>query len=284
MLLSTITQIPFEFARPGVPLIAFEVKVADQGPFKFILDTGNAGEIILSDALARKLNLTITKNRDARPVFGVGKDAPPTMDHTTLKNFQLGEIKMNDVSANVSTAVDDLNRRTGMASDGNLGHAMMKDWALGIDYKHKQLTFDTDPKAIKGIPFELAGKGAALITVMASVNGGKPEPFLLDTGAGASVISPDLASRLNIKLGQEIPLLGASGQDKGHLAQIDSLSVGDRKVTGLNVVVADFLDGLSKRIGRNVSGVVGYDFLKQFDVRIDYRHTTLNFEEPALAQ
>jgi predicted aspartyl protease len=284
MLPGTVTQIPFEFIRPGVPLIAFEAKVADQGPFKFILDTGNAGQIILSDALAKKLNLTIRKNPDARPTYGVGKDAAPILSDTTLKSFQVGAITMSDVAANVSTSIDDLNKRSGISSDGNLGHAMMKDWALGIDYKHQRLTFDTEPKALPGIPFELAGKGAALITVMASVNGGQPEAFLLDTGAGASVITPELADRMGITLGQEIPILGASGQDKGHLALIESLTVGNRTAKGLNVVVADFLGALSKRIGRNVSGVVGYDFLKRFDVRIDYRHSTLNFEEPAAGQ
>lgn len=269
------TRVPFEFIRPGVPLITFEAKVGKAGPFKFILDTGNAGEVLLSERLAEKLNLK--KAEEDEDTYGVGKGAKPTFAKTHLDEFTIGDLKIPNIEARVSHAIDELRDKIVSDAEGNIGHDLLKSWAVQIDYQNKQLTFDTDPQAHEGIPFTLA-KDAPLIIVRARINGSAPRSFVMDTGAGATVLDAGFAKASNIALGEEIPMLGAAGLEKGHRAKVDSIAIADRKIGKTKIVVAGFLPELSKRIGTRVSGVIGYDFLREFRVRIDYRHLTLNFE------
>jgi hypothetical protein len=51
---------------------------------------------------------------------------------------------------------------------------------------------------ITEVPFHLAGAAQPLILVPTSVNGRGPFDFILDTGAGTSLVSLDLARQLGV--------------------------------------------------------------------------------------
>jgi predicted aspartyl protease len=127
--------------------------------------------------------------------------------------------------------------------------------------------------------FRLAGGAQPLLLLPVRVNEAGPFEFILDTGAGTSILSPDLAGSLGIR---------STGSKKGHtaggavevsLARVDSLGVGAIRHENLEVAITD-LRHLGRAVGAQVDGDLGYNFLKQFRLTIDFRVSELRLEDP----
>jgi predicted aspartyl protease len=125
------------------------------------------------------------------------------------------------------------------------------------------------------VPFQLAGAVKPLVLVPAFVNGRGPHTFVLDTGASATVLSPELATALGIETTAAEPMTGAGGMLQATTGRIGSLTVGNAALQDVAVMVADFLAELGRVIGTPLDGVLGYNFLRQFRVTLDYPASTL---------
>jgi len=68
---------------------------------------------------------------------------------------------------------------------------------------------------------------------------------------------------------------GVGGALNSSKSRLDSHSVVHATIEEHAVAVGDFLIHLSSVLGRQLEGVVGYNFLRQFLVTIDYPQTTL---------
>lgn len=132
----------------------------------------------------------------------------------------------------------------------------------------------------KPVPFKLAKPDKPLILLETMVDDKGPFRFLLDTGAGVTIISPESAKKLDIKPdNQDKPdkATGAGGNVEIQFGTVKSLKVGETQLDGLNVGIMD-LTGISKAIETDVDGIIGYNFLKKFRVTIDYPKQTVTFE------
>jgi predicted aspartyl protease len=130
------------------------------------------------------------------------------------------------------------------------------------------------------VPFTLAKPDKPLILLQTMVNDKGPFRFVLDTGAGGTIITPALAKKLNIlpdKQDKESKATGAGGDVQVRSASVKSLAIGKARLERLDVAIMD-LTGISKAIGTDLDGIVGYNFLKQYRVTIDYRGHTVTFE------
>jgi len=128
-----------------------------------------------------------------------------------------------------------------------------------------------------GVPFT-AGTNKPLILVKVEA-GGKPYNFVLDTGASKTCISKRCAEDLKLDTGQKISLNG-SGVMNGFRTTLPSLQVGTAIQRDLTVVVADFLDSLSKEMEIQVDGVLGQNFWSNYKLTIDYPNKRLVFADP----
>ncbi len=126
------------------------------------------------------------------------------------------------------------------------------------------------------IKFNLVGKEQALILVPAFANGQGPFDFVLDTGAGTTILRSELAELLGIQAGETKEALGAGGKVKVFLSQIQSLALSSAQQENLSLAVTDLTE-LSTAINTKVDGIVGYNFLKYFCIEIDYESRTLTF-------
>src|SRR5438105_5679802 len=95
-------------------------------------------------------------------------------------------------------------------------------------------TATLSPKSAK-VKFRLVGGVQPLILLPVRVNGEGPFEFILDTGAGTSLLSSDLAKKLNLKIISTKEGQGAGGKISVSLAKVDSLALGQAKLDDLDV-------------------------------------------------
>jgi predicted aspartyl protease len=118
------------------------------------------------------------------------------------------------------------------------------------------------------VSFWMSPRGHILVPV--SVDGGAPRTFVLDTGAGSSTVTPDLARELGLEAipGESARALGKHGLTENPIVRVKSLSLGDSKAVDRRLVVLG-LDHIT--LGEwQADGILGMDFLRAFDLRIDF--------------
>jgi predicted aspartyl protease len=129
------------------------------------------------------------------------------------------------------------------------------------------------------LKFRLAGGVQPLILLPVEVNGQGPFEFILDTGAGTSLVSTELAQTLAIKILGSKEGKSAGGAVSVSLGKVDSLAVAGLKLEQVDVGVVD-LSQIGKAVGAKIDGDLGYNFLKHFRISIDYRQNEIRFDDP----
>jgi hypothetical protein len=118
---------------------------------------------------------------------------------------------------------------------------------------------------------------ANLIVVRIQING-VPKDIIFDTGATRTTISNDVIKELGIKEVEKIKAHGVGGEVDASVVRIDSIRIGDIVLRDFSCGVTDFKN-LGGLIGKEVSGVLGYDFLSLFKITIDYKAKQLTFDK-----
>jgi hypothetical protein len=127
-----------------------------------------------------------------------------------------------------------------------------------------------------GIPFEFR-EGLLWVKVTVSKSA-QPLNFLLDTGAGASVINLGTADRLGMELGNEITVRGVATTLTGHRLKGISATAGQASLP-TDYIAVD-LSKLSSSCERAVDGLLGADFFRGRAVQIDFKEQTLHVLKP----
>ena len=129
------------------------------------------------------------------------------------------------------------------------------------------------------VTFRVAGSKQALILLPVFVEGRGPFSFLLDTGAGATVVSNELADALALPRGEQQDGRGAAGKVTLVKSQVPSLTVGQETIESLPVSVMD-LSFLGRAMGVEVDGALGQSFLRHFAMTLDSATNTLTLRRP----
>ena len=114
-----------------------------------------------------------------------------------------------------------------------------------------------------------------LVVVPVSINGAGPFNFLLDTGATNSDIDRGLADQLSLPDVGEKEVTGLQGTVRLSIVHAQSISVAGRTVRDLNLNVLSKANGLPSK----VSGILGEDFLGNFDLLIDNEHHVIQLQQ-----
>ena len=120
------------------------------------------------------------------------------------------------------------------------------------------------------VKFRLAGGAQPLILLPVEVNGEGPFEFILDTGAGTSLLSSELGQKLGIKILGSKEGQSAGGAVSVSLAKVSSLAVASAKLDNVDVGLVD-LSPIGKTVGAKIDGDLGYNFLKHFRITLDFR-------------
>ncbi|HYR23077.1 MAG TPA: retroviral-like aspartic protease family protein [Chthoniobacterales bacterium] len=265
----------FRLAGSAQPLILLPVHVNDRGPFDFILDTG-AGTSLLSSELAKQLETKVIGSREGQSAGG-----KVSVSLAKVGSISVGETKLHDVDVGIVDLAQ-IGKTIGAKIDGDLGYNFLKHFRVTIDYRDCEIRFD-GPKWVENfgrsakteVPIRLASPAKPLLLVDVHANGRGPFQFAIDTGTSTTAIAPELAKQLGV----ESSPVGASttgGVPVDFSAgSLQLFQLGGAKIDNMAVVVADFFEMLNTAIGAKLDGIVGYNFLRNYKVVIDYPGETL---------
>ncbi len=254
--------------RKSLNLIFADVMVNGQGPFNFAIDTG-ASQTVFSEALGNRLGLKPVTTTIIHGVGGLGKVESKIYKADEL---QIGDVKIKNLP--VGTFDDPL--ITALA-DGIIGTAMLSDFVMTVNYPESRLElFREAPKddAAERIP---AWYFNNLLLVPVQLNDDKRGNFIIDTGAVTTVLSHTTAAMLGVNEntpGAKIALpLGGVGGMQGTILQVPDVTMktGENSESFERLIAID-LKPISKMIETEIGGVIGFDFLENYKLTIDYNN------------
>jgi predicted aspartyl protease len=273
-------KVKFRLAGGAQPLILLPVAVNDRGPFDFILDTG-AGTSLLSTELAQRLDVEVIGSKEGQSVGG-----KVAVSLATVDSLAVGDVTLDDLDVGI-VDLSHIGRTVGAKIDGDLGYNFLRHFRITLDYRQGEIRFE-DPKRVEHfgnapiteIAMRLANPAKPLILVEVHANGRGPFQFAIDTGTSTSAITPDLARQLGVSASP----IGAATTGGAPVAVtagvLDSFQVGGARIQDMPVVVADFFATLSEAVGTRLDGIVGYNFLRNYKVALDYPNETFSLFTP----
>ncbi len=131
------------------------------------------------------------------------------------------------------------------------------------------------PGNVASVPFRLVNRHQMIVAV--SVNHSGPYNFLLDTGTQITMVDPSLAASLHLATQGTAEVASVGMHASASFAQLDLLEAGSHSVTNQKVLVYDLKN--LQATGLDIQGVLGEDFLEQFDMLIDNAHRLLCLDE-----
>lgn len=132
--------------------------------------------------------------------------------------------------------------------------------------------FTSGNSALK-IPLEIDNN---LLLLRVSVNDSKPMKFIFDTGASHSAISSQRATELGLKTEGEVSGRATGGPIRVAFIKGVSLSVLGAAVSNQSIGSMTF----PAVPGFEFDGIIGYDFINQFVIEIDYLNKFMNLYDP----
>jgi len=120
------------------------------------------------------------------------------------------------------------------------------------------------------------------IIVPVEINHSGPYDFLVDTGSQITMIDPPLASELHLKIQGTAGVVSVGYRTRTSYAQLDSLEAGSHTRENPYVAIQN-LERL-QAADPHIRGILGGNFLRYFDVLIDYPHHTLCLDDTKAMQ
>ncbi|SNT38454.1 Aspartyl protease [Ekhidna lutea] len=108
------------------------------------------------------------------------------------------------------------------------------------------------------------------IFIQLSVDGSEPLDFIFDTGDGLPVIDLDVAQELGLDLDHAASKTSAQGAVKGALIDHNTIELNGIVLEKDIELYATSLRHLEMSIGKNIDGIIGYDLLHHYVVKLDY--------------
>jgi hypothetical protein len=132
------------------------------------------------------------------------------------------------------------------------------------------------PGNVASVPLHLTNGHQMIVAV--SVNHSGPYNFLLDTGTQMTMVEPSLADELHLNTQGSAGVAGVGFLASAPFAQLDLLEVGSHPIANQKVLVFDFQN--SHPVDLHLfRGVLGEDFLGQFDMLIDNAYNLLCLDD-----
>jgi hypothetical protein len=136
------------------------------------------------------------------------------------------------------------------------------------------------PGNAASIRFHVVQRSRIIVPVVINRTG--PYEFLVDTGAGSTIVDPVLATELHLKTRGSAEVVGVGFSTAASFAYLDLLEAGSHSVANHPVEVQDLQPLQAADL--HFRGIIGGDFLGHFDVLMDYAHRMLCLDDTKVMQ
>ena len=133
------------------------------------------------------------------------------------------------------------------------------------------------PGNVASVPLHLVDRHRIVVAV--SINHTGPYNFLLDSGTQITMIDPSLVAALHLHTEGAAVVAGVGSGRPASYAQLDLVEAGSHAVANQKVLVYDLQNLHSADL--HLRGILGEDFLEQFDLLIDNAHHLLCLDDSA---
>ena len=249
------------------------VRIADQGPFRFLIDTG-AQNTVLSTVLAGKLALRSNKKARLIGVAGV-RD----VDTVIIDQIDLGQRSFYSLLAPLLARED-------IGADGILGLDSLQGQRVQIDFRKDLIAVD-DAKTLGGnrgyeIVVTARRRSGQLIMTDAMVDGVKVN-VVIDTGAEYSIGNRALQSALTRQHGQgTVVLRSVTGQEiTADLGVARNLKINDMNFVNVVIAYADAPPFAVLGLAQKPALFLGMRDMRALDrIAIDFSTRRIYFDLP----
>lgn len=115
------------------------------------------------------------------------------------------------------------------------------------------------------------------IILKARINGQGPFTVVLDSGASVNLISSEVARRLGLKLGDQMPIAGMSASVTVQHTAVKSVQIGGLMLRNQPFEVIDVPYGLSHGSKEPLVAVIGYPVFRRLAIQINYHERKVTF-------
>ncbi len=279
---SSVNFIQTSFELGGDPdgILFIDVRLNGENE-RFVLDTG-APALILNAA-----HFVDRAQADQGSASGVS--GPIEMSSITIESLDWHGIQKQNTEV-IGVDLSHLETATKSELVGLIGFNTVKDFELLIDYPARQLTLfrpgasnlHRNVRPLAEVPFVLE----AHIPVVDVVIGGKSFRLGLDTGAAVNLLDPTAFDQLDESTdytvhGEDV-LHGADKNAKSvQVFNVKGMQVAGTKLEDMRTTVAD-ISHLNNGYGLEVDGLVGYPFLSQQRMSINFADQKLYLWDPGV--
>jgi predicted aspartyl protease/Tfp pilus assembly protein PilF len=265
--------VPFRLVN-GRPVI--KARLNGQSPIDLVVDTG-ADRVALTPGMARRAGVGMVSRLETA---GVGESARGfrAVDTARLDQLEIGTLRVRNVPCLIKNPALPLLP----VPEGEVFSPLALGLSMRMDYVKQTLTMARHLPA-DTYDVTLPMRMSRLAVVRGVINGSSPAGFIVDTGGVATSVNLSVASRVPpIEDARRVPVrvYGMAGMDRGAFLMpfVDIAFARDVGVERSSVVVLN-LDAPSALLGFQLGGIIGHQFLSQYEVSVDLERSIVGLRK-----
>lgn len=247
------------------------VRLNDRATVTLLVDTGSSG-ITITRKLAEKLGAS---KLSEQAIEGVGKSGAAVGYKAWVDKVVIGDLEFHDCFVHATP-------REIAEVDGIIGMDVFSQYLITLDLPARKLRLEPMPaRSNDGPPakteaFSQTFTLGHFLLLPTEVGKKATGLFVVDSGSNANTISPELARLMPEMRAFNSPMSGASGVVNSAFIA-DDATLRFAKVNRNDRISTVDLHSVSKDLGIEVSGQIGFSAMENMKVIIDYRDGLVQF-------
>ncbi len=301
------TQVPLKVLMPDPKSMdGVEMKVTINGkPMNLLLDTGASGLLVKKGPAGGAGLVPALETK----ISGIGDEGAVAGYLSYADSIKVGELEFQNCIVEVTESTNKKGRQILSEFDGLIGADVFSSYLVSVDFPGEKLTLKPLPKD----PSEKKTEAPSLVSagelsdedelanhdryvapemrnytpffrfghdmlIPTKIGSAEPKLFVIDSGATTSFISPQVAKEVTqVSADLDYGIVGISGKtDSAKRAQRTVMQFGHVSQEHLNMMAFDMAP-ISRSIGVEIAGFLGYTALGFMQMDIDYRDGLVNF-------
>jgi tetratricopeptide (TPR) repeat protein len=247
------------------------VRLNDRATVTLLVDTGSSG-ITITRKLAEKIGAS---KLSEQAIEGVGKSGAAVGYKAWVDKVVIGDLEFHDCFVQATP-------REIAEVDGMIGMDVFSQYLITLDMPARKLRLEPMPaRSNDGAPAKTEAFSRTFTLghfLLLPTDVGKKATglFVVDSGSNANTISPELARLMPEMRAFNSPMSGASGVVNSAFIA-DDATLRFAKVNRNDRISTVDLHSVSKDLGIEVSGQIGFSAMENMKLTIDYRDGLVQF-------